>query len=393
MVSTLLSFGTMLEDTRRYFANFDGLTNTCRTIALWISLALVIAFAITKIYPLILGKVSKNYNEDQIKAALPIINGIWIVIALTFATALIVTFLTCYFVEVAAGEESLVPILFYPLLVIVIAVIASAITLAIKPSKLTKIVCASVCGAALTAVIICMVCYYTTGEAGEAFSNVGLYVSACVITAAIVVLAFFSDRNGQPFNSRSIAFAAVCVALSFALSYVRIFRLPMGGSITFVSMLPLMLYSFMFGAKKGILAGFILGTLQALQDPWIIHPAQFALDYAVAYSAIGLVGCIRGFGLFEGKMRVQITLGAVIGGAFRFLCHYFAGVFAFGSYGAGFAEEYEIPLLANAYFYSFVYQCMYIIPEILLVTVVAVLLLSSSNFKSQINKYSTVKSL
>ena len=140
MVSTLLSFGTMLEDTRRYFANFDGLTNTCRTIALWISLALVIAFAITKIYPLILGKVSKNYNEDQIKAALPIINGIWIVIALTFATALIVTFLTCYFVEVAAGEESLVPILFYPLLVIVIAVIASAITLAIKPSKLTKIV-------------------------------------------------------------------------------------------------------------------------------------------------------------------------------------------------------------------------------------------------------------
>ena len=114
MVSTLLSFGTMLEDTRRYFANFDGLTNTCRTIALWISLALVIAFAITKIYPLILGKVSKNYNEDQIKAALPIINGIWIVIALTFATALIVTFLTCYFVEVAAGEESLVPILFYP---------------------------------------------------------------------------------------------------------------------------------------------------------------------------------------------------------------------------------------------------------------------------------------
>ena len=78
-------------------------------------------------------------------------------------------------------------------------------------------------------------------------------------------------------------------------------------------------------------------------------------------------------------------MGAVIGGAFRFLCHYFAGVFAFGSYGASFAEEYEIPLLANAYFYSFVYQCMYIIPEILLVTVVAVLLLSSSNFKSQIN--------
>ena len=66
--------------------------------------------------------------------------------------------------------------------------------------------------------------------------------------------------------------------MSFALSYVRIFRLPMGGSITFASMLPFMLYSYMYGTKKGVLAGLVYGVLQAVQDPWIIHPAQFALD-------------------------------------------------------------------------------------------------------------------
>ncbi len=66
-------------------------------------------------------------------------------------------------------------------------------------------------------------------------------------------------------------------------------------------------------------------------------------------------------------------------------------MFAFGSYGAGFAEEYGIALLANEYFYSFVYQTMYVIPEVAIVTVAGVLLLSSKNFRKQLDRYSEVK--
>lgn len=391
MVSSLLSFGTMLEDTKRYFANFDGTSNICRTIALWIAIALVLAFAATKIYFVVLGKVSKKHSAESIANANSLANGAWLAIALLFAVALIITFSSCYFVDVAKDKDTLFPILFYPLFVLSIVIVASAVVIAIKPLKLVKIICAAVCGAALVAVLVCMVIYYASGDAGEAWSDLGLYISAVVLIAGIVVLAFFSDRNYKPFDSRSLAFAAVCVALSFALSYVRVFKMPMGGSITFASMLPIILYSFMFGTRKGVLAGLVCGILQAVQEPWILHPAQFLLDYPVAFAAVGLAGCIRGFNLFKDKIRVQFVLGALIACALRFISHYFSGVFAFGAYGAGYASEYGISLLANEYFYSFVYQCLYVIPEFIIVTVAGILLLTFGNFRRQIEKYSEIK--
>ena len=204
----------------------------------------------------------------------------------------------------------------------------------------------------------------------------------------IIALALLSDRNAKPFDSRSMAFAAMCVAISFALSYVKFFEMPMGGSITFASMLPVMLYSYMFGCRKGVIAGLVYGILQAVQDPWLLHPAQFLLDYGAAFAAVGVTGCIRGFGLFKGNMRLQFTLGALAAGALRFVSHFFSGAFAFGSFGAGYAEEYGIAALNDPYLYSLIYQCMYVIPEIIIVLVTGVILLSSKNFARQVEKYS-----
>ena len=94
-----------------------------------------------------------------------------------------------------------------------------------------------------------MIVYYATGDASEhnwitleTGNNIGLYISATVVAVAIVLLAFFADKNKQPFDSKAISFAAICVALSFALSYVRILKMPMGGSITLASTLPIMLF-------------------------------------------------------------------------------------------------------------------------------------------------------
>lgn len=376
----------MLEDVKNYFANFDGTTNTCRTVALWVTIALVLAFVATKVYVAV--TVKRRGNDPALEAAATkLLNGGWIVAAIVAAAAFIVMFAACYFVEVKNGDESLVPILFYPMLVFLIVAVASAATLFFKPTLIAKIVCAALCGAAFVAVIVCMIVYYASGEAGSALSNIGLYLSAVILAASIVVAAFLIDKNSKPFDTRAITFAAVCIALSFALSYVRLFKMPMGGSITFASMLPLMLFAFMFGSRKGIAAGLVYGVLQAIQDPWIIHPAQFALDYAVAFSAIGLTGCIRELGAFKNNMRAQFAVGAIVACLFRFISHYFAGVFAFGMYGAGFAEEYGLPLLANEYFYSFVYQCMYLIPELAIVIAAGMLVFASKNFRKQISLY------
>ncbi len=366
------------QDIGNYFIPQDteDVAAVCTCVMLWLAIALVVAYIVCRF------AVKKEHRHKLNVAAL--------IVALVYAVACIIIFAACSF-----ADDDLVPITFYPLLVFVIACIGGALATALKPVKAVKAVSAGVIAAALIAALVCMVVYYESGDAPEwnwvssdDVNSVGLYISCIALIAVIALLAFFSDRDAKPYDSRSIAFAAVCVAMSFALSYIKLFTMPMGGSITFASMLPVMLYSFMFGSRKGVIAGLIYGVLQAVQDPWLLHPAQFLLDYGVAFAAVGVTGCIKGFRLFEGNMRLQFTLGALAGGVLRFVSHFFSGAFAFGSFGAGYAEDYGIAALNNPYLYSLIYQCMYVIPEVLIVIVVGVILLSSKNFVRQVEKYS-----
>lgn len=379
-LSTLLASSFWAAITN-YFANFDGATNICRTVILYLVLALTIALIACKL------AVKK---EKQ-----PLVNKIALFVAIGFSLAVIVTFAVLSFVE-----DDIVAISFYPLLVFIIVCVVGALLVTVKPQKPVKIAVLATIAAAFVAAFVCLIVYYASGASSEwnyvdkkDVNEIGLYISSVILVAGIALLAFFSDRRSESFNSRSIAFAAVCIALSFALSYVRLFKMPMGGSITFASMLPIMLFSYMYGARKGVAAGLIYGVLQAVQDPWILHPAQFLMDYGTAFASIGLTGCIKGFGLLNGKVRSQFTVGAVIAGVMRFISHFFAGAFAFASYGRGYAEEFGISALNNPYIYSFIYQCMYVIPEVIICVVAAVILLSSKSFVKQMDKYTAKKTV
>lgn len=389
---SMLAFSDLLGDIENYFANFETAADSCRTVMLWLAIALVIAFIAVKVafYFTAPKPVQGEVVADKRQK---IANKVGLFVALAYVVTAIVAFSAFYFTDVNAGEDYLVPITFYPLLVFAIVAIAGGIAVAFKPVKPVKIAALSLGGAALVAAIVCLIVYYATGDAGDwngvtldGATNAGLYISAIALTAIIIVVSFITDKT-KGFDTRAITFAAISIALSFALSYIRILHMPMGGSITFASMLPLMLYSYMFGCKKGLIAGIVYGFLQAIQDPWLLHPAQFALDYLVAFMAMALTGCLRNVASLKGKMRTQFTLGAIIAGVMRYISHYFSGVFAFGTFGADYAEEYGISALANPYFYSFVYQSMYVIPEIVIVIVVGVILLSSANFRKQVLRY------
>lgn len=388
----MLAFSDLFGDIENYFANFETAADSCRTIMLWLAIALVIAFIAVKVafYFTAPKPVQGEVVADKRQK---IANKVGLFVALAYVVTAIVAFSAFYFADVNAGEDYLVPITFYPLLVFAIVAIAGGIAVAFKPIKPVKIAALSLGGAALVAAIVCLIVYYATGDAGDwngvtldGATDAGLYISAIALTAIIIVVSFITDKT-KGFDTRAITFAAISIALSFALSYIRILHMPMGGSITFASMLPLMLYSYMFGCKKGLIAGIVYGFLQAIQDPWLLHPAQFALDYLVAFMAMALTGCLRNVASLKGKMRTQFTLGAIIAGVMRYISHYFSGVFAFGTFGADYAEEYGISALANPYFYSFVYQSMYVIPEIVIVIVVGVILLSSANFRKQVLRY------
>ena len=377
MFNSLLAT-SIWEDITNFFvpSSFEDATTICTTVMLWLAIALIVAFIVCKL------AVKKECQHK--------VNVISLIVAMVFSVACIITFAVCPFME-----DEIVAITFYPLLVLAIVCILGALAIAVKPVKAVRIAAAGTIVAALVAALVCMIVYYESGDAPEwnwvapeDVNSIGLYISSVALIIFIAAIALLSDRDAKPFDSRSMSFAAMCVAMSFALSYIKFFEMPMGGSITFASMLPVMLYSYMFGCRKGVIAGLVYGILQAVQDPWLLHPAQFLLDYGVAFAAVGVTGCLRGFKLFKGNMRLQFTLGALIGGVLRFISHFFSGAFAFGSFGAGYAEEYGIAALNNPYLYSLIYQCMYVIPEIIIVVVVGVILLSSKNFARQVEKYS-----
>ncbi|MGN1066742.1 MAG: hypothetical protein ACI4QH_02925, partial [Candidatus Fimimonas sp.] len=55
-----------------------------------------------------------------------------------------------------------------------------------------------------------------------------MYVISAVLVAAIAVLALLGEKPSD-YNTKSLTYAAICIAASFALSYVKFFSLPQGG--------------------------------------------------------------------------------------------------------------------------------------------------------------------
>lgn len=171
-------------------------------------------------------------------------------------------------------------------------------------------------------------------EVESEYSNVsqaGLYVGAIAFVAVLVLAATLVPKKKTPFTTREMAYAAVSIALAFALSYVKFFNMPQGGSVTLASMLPIMLFAYMFGIRKGILVGVIYGVLQAVQDPWIIHPAQFLLDYPIAFGMLGFAGLFKEIKIIK-KPTWAFMAGALVGVTLRYFSHVFSGIFAFSKY-------------------------------------------------------------
>ncbi len=260
-----------------------------------------------------------------------------------------------------------------------------------KTFRLTSIISGSVIGASVIALFACLSVYFSSGAAGEnngvvitVSENVGMCICAVVLVAAIVVCAFLFDKGTKGFDSKSISYAAICIAMSFALSYIAPIHMPQGGSVTIASLVPLMLYSFMFGTKKGVLAGAVYGFMQIIQDPWIVHPAQLLLDYPIAFAGIGLAGMFAHVKKLEKLPQLQFALGAIVGSVFRFAGHLLSGAFAFSEYA---------PEGMNVWVYSLGYNGSYVFPDIAIAIAAGIIVLSSPSFVKQLRKYSKKKSL
>lgn len=202
-----------------------------------------------------------------------------------------------------------------------------------------------------------------------------LYISVVLLIVVILALGFILNRDEKPIDTRCISLAGITVAMSFGLSYIKLFELPQGGSVTLFSLLPIMIFSYVYGTKKGVFVCLIYGVLQAIQDPWIIHPAQFLLDYPIAFSAIGLSGTFAKTKVFEKIPQVSFLLGGLLGGIFRFISHVLSGVFAFEAYAEG----------LNPWIYSLGYNS-FVFVDIAIVLGIGLIVFSSKAFMKEMNK-------
>jgi len=132
-----------------------------------------------------------------------------------------------------------------------------------------------------------------------------------------------------------------------ALSYIKIWEMPRGVSITLGSMVPVLLISFRRGPKVGVFSGVVFGLAQMLLDGWFYSPVGMFLDYPLAFGALGLAGIFRKTPL----------IGVVVSLATRFLSHFISGVVFFGMY----APEGMSPII-----YSAVYNGSYMLPEMVI---------------------------
>jgi len=160
----------------------------------------------------------------------------------------------------------------------------------------------------------------------------------------------------KEFDTKVLAEMAIAIALATVLSYIKIFTMPYGGSVTLGSMVPILLIAFRRDVKVGVVTGVIYGFVQMFLDGWFYSPVGMFLDYPLAFGVLGLAGLFK----------KQPIIGVVIAMAGRFVSHFISGVVFFGMY----APEGMSPVI-----YSALYNGGYMIPEMVISAVLIYLLI------------------
>ncbi|MFQ9805438.1 MAG: energy-coupled thiamine transporter ThiT [Christensenellales bacterium] len=157
-----------------------------------------------------------------------------------------------------------------------------------------------------------------------------------------------------------LANGALCIALSTVLSFITLYKMPQGGSITLASMLPMFLFAYAYGVGPGMLVGAAYGFVQFLQGGlYFVHPVELLLDYPLAFAMLGLAGLSNKFSDQWGMIP-----GIILGTFGRFVCAFLSGLIFFGMYA---------PEGQNVVIYSMVYNGLYLVPEAIICIVLAMI--------------------
>ncbi|MBQ7924389.1 MAG: energy-coupled thiamine transporter ThiT [Clostridia bacterium] len=208
-------------------------------------------------------------------------------------------------------------------------------------------------------------------EVSEQATNVVKWISVGAVVLLLGLIALIAAFNKKTRDTKRIAFAGICVCMSFTLAIIKFSPVQYGGSITIASFVPILIYAYVYGPIDGFLVGLIHGLLNFVEDPYILTPATFIFDYLLAFMSIGVMG-------FFGKMQrkdkgcLPIVLGCVAVFILRFASHLVSGMIFFMENSVW----VSLPdwAMGNAFIYSFIYQCIYVPADALIATAVLITL-------------------
>ncbi len=185
----------------------------------------------------------------------------------------------------------------------------------------------------------------------------GWILVAVLLVGGLVVYRQFKSESKTVWSTRMLALGAVCMALSNVLSMIKLFDMPQGGSITPASMLPLMLFAYVYGVGPGMTVGAVYGVMQFIIEPYFLSVPQMLLDYPIAFAMVGLAGL---FSKSENR-ALGLTAGVVLGSLGRFVAAVLSGVVFFAEYAGD----------QNPWVYSIGYNGAYMLPECIICVVLA----------------------
>lgn len=183
------------------------------------------------------------------------------------------------------------------------------------------------------------------------------YMALIIMLLCVLLAAAFVSKS-RKLSTKQLVFCSMAMALAIVTSYLKIWRMPMGGSVTLFSMLFISLIGYWYGLRTGLLTAIAYGLLQLIIDPYVISLPQLFIDYIFAFGALGFSGLFANSknGLHKGY------IASIIG---RFIFAFISGVAFFGSSAADYGMSVPI--------YSVCYNGAYIFTEAVITLVVIAL--------------------
>ena len=172
--------------------------------------------------------------------------------------------------------------------------------------------------------------------------------------------------------------SAIMVALATVLSMLKIWEAPYGGSVTILSMAPIIILSMRRGIKVGLFAGFAhsliqlllgLGTVAYVPTPMGIVVCVLT-DYILPFTLLGLGGLFRNVkftGNSTTNLFIAAALGALLVTLLRYACHIVSGAVIWYALDLEwYADDpSHIVFQYGPWMFSAIYNGGYMIPEVI----------------------------